>query len=235
MVQSPKLEAAIDKLKQRGTLGLSKASKMPCQSWSLEAFNTCAGAMDNEGNEVDACKGCYARGGNYRFPNVAAVRIFNKQDWKRDEWVADMVTALDNDRYFRWFDSGDMYSLGLAFKMLEVMQRTPWCKHWLPTRQHKFDKFQAVIAQMEALPNVVVRLSSDSVIGETIAGATSSVIIPDTSHAVDSNTEVCDAYDRSGKCGDCRRCWSKDVQVIAYPAHGKKAVKLSADIIARAA
>jgi len=161
--------------------------------------------------------------------------VFNKQDWKRDAWVDDMVQALDNDRYFRWFDSGDMYSLKLADKILQVMQRTPWVSHWLPTRQHKFGKFQAVIAQMEALPNVVVRLSSDSVTGQTIAGGTTSVIIPDDSWPVDNNTKVCEAYQRSGKCGDCRACWSKDVQVIAYPAHGKKAVKLSADIIARAA
>ena len=235
MDMSSKLQTAVEKLQQRGTLGLSKASKMPCRSWSLEAFTTCAGAIDSDGNEVDACKGCYARGGNYRFTNVRAVRVFNKQDWKRDAWVDDMVAELDNDRYFRGFDSGDMYSLSLAFKILEVMQRTPHCNHWLPTRQHKFDKFQAVIAQMEALPNVVVRLSSDSVTGEVIKGTTTSVIIPDTSHAVDSSTEVCQAYERQGKCGTCRACWSKDVQVIAYPAHGKKAVKLSADIIARAA
>ena len=35
-----------------------------------------------------------------------------------------MVEALDSDRYFRWLDSGDMYSLGLAEKILEVMRRT---------------------------------------------------------------------------------------------------------------
>ena len=81
-----------------------------------------------------------------------------------------MVAELDNDRYFRWFDSGDMYSIKLAQKMLEVMKRTPWVNHWLPTRMHKFAKFAAVIAEMEALPNVVVRLSSDSITGGTIDG-----------------------------------------------------------------
>ena len=228
-----KLAQAVNKLQQRGTLGLSKASKMPCRSWSLEAFTTCAGAIDKDGNEVDACKGCYARDGNYRFTNVRAVRVFNKQDWKRDAWVDDMVAELDNDRYFRWFDSGDMYSLALAHKMLEIMQRTPHCNHWLPTRQHKFAKFDLVIRQMQALPNVVVRLSSDSVMGETIEGRTTSVIIPDTSYSVDKPAKVCDAYERQGKCGTCRACWSKDVQVIAYPVHGRKAIKVSNDIIAR--
>ena len=28
-----------------------------------------------------------------------------------------------------------------------------------------------------------------------------------------------------GKCATCRLCWSKDVAVVAYPAHGKKMLK----------
>lgn len=31
---------------------------------------------------------------------------------------------------------------------------------------------------------------------------------------------MCGAYDRDGKCGDCRACWDKNVKVVAYPAHG---------------
>ncbi len=136
-----------------------------------------------------------------------------------------MVAELDNDRYFRWFDSGDMYHIKLAHKMLEVMQRTPWVKHWLPTRMHKFDKFASVINEMQALPNVVVRLSSDSIVGGIIDGETTSTIIPTPDHATVDMT-VCEAYNRAGKCGTCRACWDKSAQVIAYPAHGKKMIKL---------
>ena len=127
---------------------------------------------------VPACQGCYATTGNYRFSNVKAPREFNKKDWERSEWVNDMVSALDNERYFRWFDSGDMYALELANKIYEVMKRTPWVRHWLPTRMHKFAKYQAIIAKMSALDNVVVRLSSDSVLGETIKGDYTSTIVP---------------------------------------------------------
>ncbi|MHA2047852.1 MAG: GP88 family protein [Candidatus Thorarchaeota archaeon] len=102
---------------------------MPCRSWSLQALTTCPGSKDTNGELVDACKGCYATTGNYRFPNVKAPREHNQEDWQRDSWVDDMVAELDNDRYFRWFDSGDMYHIKLAHKMLEVMQRTPWVKH----------------------------------------------------------------------------------------------------------
>jgi hypothetical protein len=77
-----------------------------------------------------------------------------------------MVKALDSQRYFRWFDSGDVYSIDLAEKILAVMQATPWVKHWIPTRMAKFAKFKKVLSQMESLPNVKVRFSSDSVTGE---------------------------------------------------------------------
>ena len=204
---------------------LSKAGKMPCRSWSLQAIDTCPASIGSDGELVDACKGCYATTGNYRFPNVKKPREHNKEDWQRDSWVDDMVAELDNDRYFRWFDSGDMYHIKLARKMLEVMKRTPWVRHWLPTRMHKFAKFAPVIQEMNNLPNVVVRLSSDSVIGETIPGANTSTIIPTPEKATEEMT-VCEAYSRDGKCGPCRKCWDKDTAVIAYPAHGREMIKV---------
>ena len=204
---------------------LSKAGKMPCRSWSLQAIDTCPASIGSDGELVDACKGCYATTGNYRFPNVKKPREHNKEDWQRDSWVDDMVAELDNDRYFRWFDSGDMYHIQLARKILEVMKRTPWVRHWLPTRMHKFAKFAPVIQEMNSLPNVVVRLSSDSVIGETIPGANTSTIIPTPDKATAEMT-VCEAYSRDGKCGPCRKCWDKDTAVIAYPAHGREMIKV---------
>lgn len=206
-------------------LKLSKASKMPCKSWSLQALDTCPGSKLANGELVDACKGCYATTGNYRFPNVKAPREHNREDWKRDEFVSDFVQELDTERYFRWFDSGDMYDLRLAKKILQIMQATPWVNHWLPTRMHKFSKFAGVIAQMEALPNVVVRLSSDSVHGGIIQGATTSTIVPTIDTAPEGAT-VCEAYTRAGKCGMCRACWSKEVPLVAYAAHGAKMLKV---------
>jgi hypothetical protein len=203
----------------------SKPSKMPCRSWSLQALDTCPASKKADGELVDACKGCYATTGFYAMGSVKAPREHNREDWKHSDWVDVMAAELDNDRYFRWFDSGDLYSLALAEKVLEVMRRTPWCNHWLPTRMHKFEKFRPVLAEMQALPNVVVRLSSDSVTGETVQGAAnSSTIIPTVSHSLPSMS-VCEAYDRGGKCASCRLCWSKDVAVVAYPAHGKKMIK----------
>lgn len=208
-------------------LKLSKTSKMGCLSWSLQALTTCPGSKGENGELVAACSGCYATTGFYQFAPARAARAHNKQDWQRDEWVSDMVQALDNERYFRWFDSGDMYHLGLAKKILAVMQATPWVSHWLPTRVHKFSKFHNIIIEMQSLPNVVVRFSSDSVTGETIEGATTSTITPDATMAP-IGARVCPAYTKEhlGKCLACRSCWDKGTQVIAYVAHGKKMSKV---------
>jgi hypothetical protein len=207
---------------------ISVTSKLDgIRSWSLQALETCPGSIAAPGELVDACKGCYATTGNYRYPNVKAPRLENREDWQRVEWVDDMVKALQNDRFFRWFDSGDIYTLGLAEKMLEVMQRTPWVKHWLPTRMHKFPKFRMVLGSMQALPNVMVRFSSDSVTGEFIAGLHGSVIVPD-SETVPHGVTLCRAYENAGKCNGCRACYDKNVPVIAYPAHGKKMAKVIA-------
>lgn len=203
---------------------LSKTSKLDgILSWSLQAIDTCPGSSDGKGGLVPACQGCYATTGNYNYPNVKLPRALNRDDWKRDAWVLDMVAGLSNSRYFRWFDSGDMYDLKLAKRIYLVMLLTPEVKHWLPTRMHKFDKFKQVIADMQALPNVVVRLSSDSVTGGLIEGLNTSTIF---SGDVPDGVTECKAYQHEGKCNGCRACYDKDVQVIGYKAHGVKMAKV---------
>lgn len=203
---------------------LSKTSKLDgILSWSLQALDTCPGSRADDGGLVPACQGCYATTGNYRFANVKKPRLENREDWVRDNWVSDVVQALDSSRYFRWFDSGDMYDIRLAEKILQVMALTPHCKHWLPTRMHKFSKFKSVIERMQGLPNVVVRFSSDSVTGGLIEGLNTSTIFSDT---VPANAFECKAYQHEGKCNGCRACYDKSVSVIAYKAHGVKMAKV---------
>jgi hypothetical protein len=200
---------------------LSVTSKLDgIKSWSLQAVDTCPGAKDSTGELVAACKGCYATAGNYRYPNVKKPREFNRTDWKRDDWADEMVAALQDSRFFRWFDSGDLYAVALAEKILEVITRTPWVQHWLPTRSHKFAKFRAVLDKINALDNAVVRFSSDSITGEIVENAKfSSTILPD--QTTETTATICRAYDHGGKCNNCRACWSREIPVIAYIAHGR--------------
>lgn len=205
---------------------LSKVSKLDgIRSWSLEAGTTCPGSLGEDGNIVAACQGCYAKGGNYRYPNVKAPRAVNRMAWRADSWADDMVAELDNDRYFRWFDSGDVYHPELAKKILEVMTRTPWVKHWLPTRSHKLSRIKPILEAMARLDNVKVRYSSDSVTGEYMQGLHGSTIIPDSEN-VPAGVTMCEAYNNGGKCSGCRKCWDKSVDVIGYVTHGKAMSKV---------
>ena len=203
---------------------LSKTSKLGTKSWSLQAIETCPGSVGTDGNLVPACSGCYATTGMYHFGAVKAVRADNKADWQRDSWTTDMIQALKKDTHFRWFDSGDMYAIQLAEKMLAIMVATPNTKHWLPTRMHKFAKFQDVLAKMAALPNVMVRPSSDAVDGTYTKGTHGSTILPNGTSA--DGVFTCPAYTQGGKCLTCRACYDKSVAVVGYPAHGKKMAKV---------
>jgi hypothetical protein len=207
---------------------ISTTSKLDgIRSWSLQALDTCPGSIESPGVLVDACKGCYATTGNYNYPNVKAPRAHNREDWQHTDWTDAMVQHLQNDRFFRWFDSGDMYSLGLAEKILEVIQRTPWCNHWIPTRMHKFPKFLQVLQLMKQQPNASVRFSSDSINGAYTAGLHGSTITASNDPSdTPAGVTLCRAYEHEGKCSGCRACWSKEVDVIAYPAHGRKMQKI---------
>jgi len=205
---------------------LSKTSKLDnILSWSLQALETCQGSIGDNGELVPACSGCYATTGTYNFPGTKAVRADNKAAWQDAGWVDTMVAALKKQSFFRWFDSGDMYSLSLAVRMYEVMAATPHVKHWLPTRMYKFPKFNAILAKMEALPNVMVRRSSDAVDGTFTAGVHGSTILP-SADTVPAGVTLCRAYEHGGKCSGCRACYDKSVAVIGYPAHGRKMAKV---------
>ena len=211
------------------TVKLSNTSKLGVKSWSLQALNTCPASLDEKGELVDACKGCYAISGNYQFANVRALREFNRQAWQDDNFINDFIDDLENERYFRWFDSGDMYSIKLAEKIYQIMKLTPHVKHWLPTRMYKFPKFNNIIKQMQTLDNVVVRLSSDSInseiVNSDVVDTNSTIVHESKIDDLDNSIKVCSAYYQDGKCLKCSDCYDKDIKTIAYVAHGQSMKK----------
>jgi hypothetical protein len=78
---------------------------------------------------------------------------------------------------------------------------------------------------MQALPNVVVRFSSDSVQGQLVEGVTTSTIFSEEDQ-LPKNATICRAYEHGGKCSGCRSCYDKSVNVIAYKSHGVKMAKV---------
>ena len=204
---------------------LSRVGKLDgISSWSLEAGTTCPGSYKEDGSVVDACAGCYAKGGFYRFSQAKATRSHNFQDWKRDGWVEDMILLLDNHRYFRWFDSGDIHHRALAAKILAVCKATGWVKHWIPTRSYKISSISNVLTELQSLDNVTVRFSSDSVTGEYEEIHGSTIILGHDTD--DPGLTVCQSHLFRNRCNGCRKCWDSKIKVIAYPAHGRSMIKL---------
>ena len=199
---------------------LSNASKMPCKSFSLEAGDTCPGQYQ-DGKLDPVCEDCYAQKGRYTMPNVRDLRQHNKAAWKSDNFEADMIDLIGNRPYFRWFDSGDCYSLELAHKIYRIMRATPNTQHWLPTRMGRFSKFKRVLANMARLDNAVVRHSAFGYDTRPPRGAKNGSMVNDQK-PVPAGVHACPAYaTAAGTCrkAKCFACWDKTVKTIAYPAH----------------
>ena len=213
----------IDDLRKRM---FSKTAKMGCLSWSLNALEHCPEAYTPQGELVPACASCYATFGNYLFKTVKNKRTANDKDWREPDWVERMVTVLKFERHLRWFDSGDVYDALLAEKIYKVISQTPNCKHWLPTRMHKSPAFLVFLTRIRELPNAVVRLSSDSILGELpqITWPTVSTIVH-PKQPTPNGAFRCPSPQQGGQCRECRACWSKNASVIAYEGHGMRYVK----------
>ena len=119
-------------------------------------------------------------------------------------------------------------------QILDIAKNCESTKFWLPTRMYKFRKWESLLSEMDSTPNLAVRRSGDAIDGTIIAGKNTSTIF-DPAGDPPAGAYVCPAYGQGGKCLDCRACWDKEIQVIAYPQHGRKAKAYSANIIARSA
>lgn len=203
---------------------ISTVSKLDgIRSWSLPAGKTCPGSKMADGTVSLVCQGCYAQGGNYRFKNVKASREHNMKDWKRKNWVRDMVAELDKDKFFRWFDSGDCYCAELAEKIFKVMSLTPHCMHWMSTRMYKLPCVKIWLDAMNMLPNARIRYSADTLDGTFTPGLHGAIVLAHGAK-LPKGVKECGAYSGNGeaKCNGCRACWNKSIPVVAYRAHGQK-------------
>ena len=200
---------------------LSETSKLDgIKSWSLQARDTCPGSVV-KGQLVPACAGCYAVGGNYRFPNVKQPRLENQEDWKRADWVQDMAQALDSSRYFRWLDSGDIQSVDMLRRIALVCEATPHTSHWLPTREYAI--VREYLEAYGSLPdNLTIRLSAmyfDKPV--TVPKSLQGIAGIETSNAHRHSEAMgfeCEASTRAGQCGECRHCFHRTGSV-SYPFH----------------
>ena len=196
---------------------LSKASKMPCKSFSLPVSDeVCKGMKDSKGNIKPVCVGCYAKKGFYNMPVVKALREHNYKASKAVTWSNKMIDLVSKELYFRWFDSGDIYSDRFLNDIYIVCRNTPSTKHWIPTKARELFN-QDTWKALEALPNVTVRYSSPSIIGTYSVNHRSTVV--QALHKSTKDLFYCPASKQEGKCKNCRACWNDNIKVVAYLKH----------------
>jgi hypothetical protein len=125
-------------------------------------------------------------------------------------WPGVMAELIrrSGDPYFRWHDSGDLQSIDHLQRIVDVCLGTPKVRHWLPTREYQ-------IVQRFILN---VRVSAHMVDGPApaIIGFTGSIV---SSEEPPEGVHTCPAPLQEGKCGDCRACWDRGVDLVNYHVH----------------
>ena len=202
------------------TGGLTQTSKMPCKSYSLPT-EACKTGFKMSKIAGSVCASCYADKGFYKlYQNAIKPAQFARLDSiDNPNWVNAMVALIGLDPYFRWHDSGDLQGLDHFEKIVEVANRTPKTKHWLPTREYSIIK--EFIAGGGTIPkNLIVRLSGmypDQAVKipaslQGIKGITTSNV-----HTIKPLGLACKAPEQDGECRDCRACWT--AKPVSYLMH----------------
>lgn len=184
-------------------------------------------ALANNPNSVCHEDHCYAKRGWYRSQRVHDAQARRLQLWLRyreTTWIDAMVTVMQGQEHFRWFDSGDLQSIEMLHDICEVCNRTPDTQHYLPTKEYGIMK--AFMEGGHKIPdNLSIRVSSPLIDHEF-----SGLIKREMEHFGGSVVYrykwpkgfICKASSYNNTCGPCRACWDRTVKVIAYPYHSGK-------------
>lgn len=203
--------------------GLSVPSKMPWYAYNLPAQECITGSRLRKVTG-STCAICYALKGRYRFKKVQSA-LYRRLEAITGPFWADAMAELINREsedevetpYFRWHDSGDLQSLDHLVSIVEVCEKTPDVRHWLPTREYGILR-EFIIDGREIPENLNIRISAHMVDGDApiIFGMTASTVSTDEPA---EGSYPCPSRFQGNSCVDCRACWDKDVPVIDYHAH----------------
>jgi hypothetical protein len=111
--------------------------------------------------------------------------------------------------FFRWHDSGDVLGLWHLDKIYDVVERTPFLRHWLPTRETAL----VVKNDRDKPSNLLIRHSAQMVDGPLPRRVTH------MSGVTTTDDYSCHAPENDNECGSCRKCWDEDVEVVIYRKH----------------
>lgn len=210
--------------------GLSAPSKMPWYGFSISAHRCITGSKLRK-VENSTCSFCYALRNRYLFPNVqnamerrfvglsnplwedAFVKVLTQLYYKGKKTYLFNGKQVKENR-FRWHDSGDVSSLDHLTKINNIALRTPFLRHWLPTRE------TAILKQWKGdfAPNLNIRFSVPMIgakLNRVVLELTQSTVGRDT----DKTVYHCVAPKQNNHCLDCSACWTKSIPAVNYKLH----------------
>ena len=208
--------------------GLSDTSKMPGFSWSIPA-ELCSVGSKLARQENTTCSDCYALKGRYVMPNVKLAMARRYVTFMQAceveystfcivltwflKWnLENPIKGIDS-RHFRWFDSGDVQSLPMLYRIVEIALNVPEVQFWLPSRE------LMILHRLDVKPkNLIIRYSTPIV--DTLSKHVNSTMVASSGLTVLNNCQVCPAttsHDRTCNGHNCRACWNTGH--VAYVKH----------------
>jgi len=192
---------------------LNKTSKMSAFSFSLDARNCVTGSKLRK-IKGSVCEKCYAFKGRYPTPSVRKNRETNLEHFNNKYFVEVMAFKLQHQKFFRWFDSGDLPNMEGLKKIVKIAELTPDTKHWLPTREIKL--IQKYLIKNTFPKNLVVRVSAPMIDGPPPKGFQNTSTVHKDKDPIGFD---CVSRFQDGKCLSCTACWDKRIKNISYKVH----------------
>jgi len=194
-------------------------NKLPCGSYTLPC-DSCHVGKTLRSNPNSPCAHCYARKGYAKAfaKNVDPFRAFKLKALQHPQWQEAMVTMLKGKPYFRWHDAGDLQSVAHLRQIISLVNATPWCQHWMPTKE--FNVVRKFLAEGGTIPtNLTIRLSAYII----DHGCKPKGLTQLTTSTVQRYSApigfACPAPNQGGRCDTCRACWSNTVKNVSYYIH----------------
>ena len=216
--------------------GFSETSKMPCLSYSLPA-TFCKTGEKLRMIEGSVCENCYA------CPNLNKSEKGLVSGWYDSDrvqgpmtkrllavlfnprWTDAMILLLSHYKFpiFRWHDSGDIYDMEHFNKLCKIADSVPETLFWLPTQEWQiitdYWESHGRIPLKELHPNLIIRLSGRMKDGPAPTWLARKIGVA-TSRVSTKETDVdCPASKQGNSCGQCRKCWDYNVEVVTYHFH----------------
>jgi len=196
--------------------GLSSPSKMPCHGYSIPA-SACNVGGRLRSIKGSTCSSCYACKGRYMFANVQNAlqrrldAFTNDPHW--EDYMVELIRRKEKSGFFRWHDSGDLQSMAHLLAIIEIADRLPDIRFWLPTREVGLMRQFVREYGAHAIPdNLTIRVSAAMVGGDAVA-------IDGCHQSRVDKVGSCPAPKQNNQCGSCRACWDKSVETVTYSLH----------------